>query len=535
MANTKISALPSNNNPTGSEELVYAYNNSNGKMTLNTMKTFASSDSQPTLVSGTNIKTINNQSILWAWNIDIQWGWGGGWEWYDAIVDASGGWDYTTIGAAVDANKRNIFVMNWTYNETQWHFITMSAVDKIVIHWQSSVWVVVNLTLTSVPTQWSDYYNYPAFLFLNTSTTDKAEVEIKNITFNLSVNTDQRQTFIIRWNWKNAWYADILIDNCVVNVSNDWSNMAWFETIWYKTEPKWIVDITNCSFFSVSNTANMRFGGNESILNNENKWSTYKNCYFSISANNNNWWVANIRNVYDSIVKFDTTNMWSISFSWRTLERCDIDVWANISQTVPITATLVDVRNCAFEWRHEGQFSPINIWVNSIVPDWQESTSYSVWNQVYYEYAFYQCKTAHTSSDSFLRDEDNWTPIATVEIQDAVWCSFYTSETISLLWTIKSNSFKFNNAWDVLLSWRCIMEWNFIEDDTYYHNIYVNNHNIVNSNILWWYKYASDRISIKYVSTYQNIIVNNMLYNTAQISKIWTWSKGIVDNNSSWS
>jgi hypothetical protein len=64
MANTKISALPANNNPTGSEELVYAYNNSNGKMTLNTMKTFASSDSQPTLVSGTNIKTINNQSIL---------------------------------------------------------------------------------------------------------------------------------------------------------------------------------------------------------------------------------------------------------------------------------------------------------------------------------------------------------------------------------------------------------------------------------------------------------------------------------------
>jgi hypothetical protein len=51
MANTKISQLTANTNPTGNEELVYAYNNTNGKMTLNTMKTFTSSDSQPTLVS----------------------------------------------------------------------------------------------------------------------------------------------------------------------------------------------------------------------------------------------------------------------------------------------------------------------------------------------------------------------------------------------------------------------------------------------------------------------------------------------------
>jgi hypothetical protein len=51
MANTKISQLTPNTNPTGSEELVYAFNNANGKMTLNTMKTFSSADSQATLVS----------------------------------------------------------------------------------------------------------------------------------------------------------------------------------------------------------------------------------------------------------------------------------------------------------------------------------------------------------------------------------------------------------------------------------------------------------------------------------------------------
>lgn len=40
MANTKISQLTANTNPTWLEELVYAYDNGNGKMTLNTMKSF---------------------------------------------------------------------------------------------------------------------------------------------------------------------------------------------------------------------------------------------------------------------------------------------------------------------------------------------------------------------------------------------------------------------------------------------------------------------------------------------------------------
>lgn len=73
MADKKISALTPNTSPTWSEEFVYAYNNSNGKITLDTMKTFASADSQPTLVSWTNIKTINNQDILWSWNLTIWW------------------------------------------------------------------------------------------------------------------------------------------------------------------------------------------------------------------------------------------------------------------------------------------------------------------------------------------------------------------------------------------------------------------------------------------------------------------------------
>lgn len=100
MANTKISALPANNNPTGSEELVYALNNANGKMTLNTMKTFSNSWQQAELVSGVNIKTINNESILWSGNIDVSWGGGWGFEptelWGDANIWELNEWAYVT-------------------------------------------------------------------------------------------------------------------------------------------------------------------------------------------------------------------------------------------------------------------------------------------------------------------------------------------------------------------------------------------------------------------------------------------------------
>lgn len=58
MANTKISALTALTNPTGSEEFVYAYNNTNGKVTLNTMKSFIA-------WWGGGITTLNADANIW--------------------------------------------------------------------------------------------------------------------------------------------------------------------------------------------------------------------------------------------------------------------------------------------------------------------------------------------------------------------------------------------------------------------------------------------------------------------------------------
>lgn len=153
MANTKISALTANTNPNWSEEFVYAYNNANGKITLNTMKTYANTGQQAELVSGVNIKTINNTSILWSGNIDVSW-WGGGSAeptelWGDANIWELSEWWYVTThdlyyvswskiptntltGAT---NKQMLFVVEestgekWFFVFNEWHKNT-SYVDR---------------------------------------------------------------------------------------------------------------------------------------------------------------------------------------------------------------------------------------------------------------------------------------------------------------------------------------------------------------------------------------------------------------------
>lgn len=154
MANTKISALTANTNPTWSEELVYAYNNANGKMTLNTMKTFAVSWKQDTLVSWTNIKTINNVSLLWSWNISIS-GWGSNiidvidtddTSWLQAALDSFLWWWFPTIKLGATNTYKAWFYLtgdgNWVVNFWSIQLIgTQLNIRKLAIHYS---WTTVS-------------------------------------------------------------------------------------------------------------------------------------------------------------------------------------------------------------------------------------------------------------------------------------------------------------------------------------------------------------------------------------------------------
>ena len=200
MANTKISALTANTNPTWWEELVYAYNNANGKMTLNTMKTFANTWQQAELVSGTNIKTINGNSILGSWNLVISW-WGGGWgdSSFDAVVDAGWGGDYTLVSAAIAAGKYNIFVKNWSYTETAWWnpYDNNASFLHIVGESESGVQITFPSTATTA-------HGY----LIDMRYGNSADFYMENISFDITL-TDSNSKF-----YEDNWWSNFIIKNC---------------------------------------------------------------------------------------------------------------------------------------------------------------------------------------------------------------------------------------------------------------------------------------------------------------------------------
>ena len=175
MANTKISALTANTSPNWSEEFVYAYNNANGKITLNTMKTYANTWQQAALVSGTNIKTINGNDILGSWNLVISWG-GGSVTTLNAdanIWELSEGMYLTSYDLYYKSGEK-ISALLWTWatkkqmisvvndNGTKWFFVhnwcsRSSVYDSNAAFWyskSSSDWVCRELGRWDAAIRW---------------------------------------------------------------------------------------------------------------------------------------------------------------------------------------------------------------------------------------------------------------------------------------------------------------------------------------------------------------------------------------------
>lgn len=521
MANTKISQLTANTNPNGNEELVYAYNNANGKMTLDTMKTFASADSQEKLVSWTNIKTINNQSILWAGNINIQWGGGWGWEWYDAIVDVSWQGDYTTIGAAVDANKRNIFVRNWTYTETQWHLVTFNAVDWLSITGQSKEWVVVSVALTWWVNPWSEVDAWAAFLYIDESSSD-ADVVIKNMTLNLTTNISSEAAIIrIKYAWSQNIHSDnLLVQDCIINASNVWSSRWYFQITEYADNSQrqyWTFNINNCVITTISDTEVLvwRFHVGDRV---DERWY-FNNCDFIIRWNNNNAWYIALQWATDCNVLAIKTWMWWVSFSGYYLDSCYINL--NNRWNVTFDVILENITNCYIRWYRSTSVTE-NLWLPSgtLINDWASNTNYSVWDYVYAEREFWKCITAHTSSSSF--DQTYWTWVSNVSLYNISWCdAAFSSEPVLLSWKIIGNQLWVGTtSAQYIFKDGSIVNWNqfWLISSTYIDRI-----SIINGNNM------EDWSNLYYNATQDNIITNNIWW--AAFVSLWSWWRSIVTNN----
>lgn len=242
MANTKISALTALTNPTWNEELVYAYNNANGKMTLDTMKTFASADSQATLVSGVNIKTINWTSILGSGNIDVSW-WGGG-GWFeptelggDANIWELSEWVYITTydlyyqsGSAVPAgqaddaesHKHMLFVVSTWSGQNAYFVITEYNISTLVFN-SSCIWKSASSSNGTCERLWDRQYA----LNVQWAITDSWDVVSLSTAIN-QVITDAHDTstLSIGNSWVHSWLTYTIYFSSI-QADNTYSVALW--------------------------------------------------------------------------------------------------------------------------------------------------------------------------------------------------------------------------------------------------------------------------------------------------------------------
>lgn len=137
MANTKISALTANTNPNWNEEFVYAYNNANGKITLDTMKSF---------VWWAGITTLNADANIWELN-----------EWtyvttYDLYYKS---WEKVPVMSSAWATKKQ---MLFVAKESTWEigfFVYNIWHASTNYRWRASYWYSISSSVWECNRLWA--------------------------------------------------------------------------------------------------------------------------------------------------------------------------------------------------------------------------------------------------------------------------------------------------------------------------------------------------------------------------------------------
>lgn len=479
----------------------------------NTVNT-AVAGKQDTLVSWTNIKTVNWTSILGAWDITIQ-----GW-WisvYDAVVASDWTWDYTTLWWAISANKKNIFIKNWNYNESavtttnnalhitwesiEWVKLTYSTFDCITINSSSlsNITVTLDVKNITISATWNSWWGgsiaqeiWCVFRMTNNSTnTNKSNFNINNCNFNLTDNWDYYCS-ITSWHWQNT-DSKVLISNC--NIYVDWENWCYRTYQWRI----WQYLIDNSHIYC--------------------KWTVHTKL-------NITYWV--IQNSYLELDNtLNTTTKWAFSVS--NADNCSFHiVWWNSTST-RTNYTLSNCTNCSASCsRVENERYSISR--TTQIKSWTENTSYSVWDMVIERNTAYirRCNTAHTSSDDIYDDDAKWDYLSMNTIIDCNLLTVASWWCIYLDWKISASKIE----WEVMIMcWESVITWCHIWNWQQPFKVCGKRNNL-SSNLF----VSNTWVSVQ--DEYWNVVLWNMMRSYTwwwywQFTKLWTWWKAIMEHNMS--
>lgn len=341
---------------------------------------------------------------------------------YDAIVDASGNGDYTTIWAAIDAGKRIIFVKNGTYNETpktingEWLVLTWEWLDK----------VTVNYTYTATGFPWTAPFAF--------TITDWIIIDIKWFTFNLDITADGRHSSLISITWQHENRHFVKVDDCRIDARLTWNIQYGSLYIWNgQTEDEGIFN--NCEI-KIHNTNNYTRAAENSY---------YNKCY--LSASNDGWDKVDfsVDNAENSVVEAQATTVNCI----LSASKCRFSTIRTLGATS--RTTQIDARNCSN--CNISNRRAYTSWVsyNSVVKSWAENTAYAVWDLVTIQWSVWSCTTAHTSWTDVTADISNFSQVTGSHYQNITDCDVSDSWIVYLHWMIKGNTL---SLWTAILTHR---------------------------------------------------------------------------------
>lgn len=372
MANTKISQLTANTNPSGSEELVYASNWTNGKMSLSTMKWYVENNlswfattwdlttwlagKQDTLVSWTNIRTINGTSILWSWNITIQWGW-----WQTQYDYSAMQWPCST----------------WYHIPSQWEWqalynawITMSA-------WTSS-WTTEWRTYLKMPTTWIRGYNDGAawqqtnrwryWTVTPYQTEDAYCISFSWTVFNFALNTHRANAVMIR-----PFKDTPAIPDITWTTLYDWSWTAAWAWIFYNSW-LWLISISA-------------------------DWETW------ITIADKNLWATVVYDYWDTL---DATNVWTYFQRWN-------NNWFAYTWAITTSSTQVDASSY-WPWNYYSSSTFIT-WNN----DWSSVQNDNLWWYVTWPTPITSWWITELTADANIWELSEWIYVTEHDLYYTTW------------------------------------------------------------------------------------------------------------------
>lgn len=422
MANTKISQLTATTTPTGSEELVYALNNANGKMTLNTMKWYVENNlswyattadlasKQDTLVSATNIKTINNSSILWSWNLDISW-WVAytAWPWIDItwwVISATWwGWSSVDLIAWYNASAWDAVSVNssWKFRKVLWtRWVSVqdkwddtcdsnSLLKSTNVWWNKmlyvcSVWWYLKLYICDNQfSEWTVTTTYRWYYFDVFSPTEWYAI----VTYRDRDNSNKAYCFAVDCTWSTPTYwTSTAVSSWQTKWNDNQSSVRVQDAdstdfcVLYvlNTDSKCYYNL--CSFdtstLNITVWTETEFNGNINTLNNSP---------FAYLWNGMIWYVYAYVDLLDSNITnyvfwVRSYNNWSMSAGWWSFS-----LWQNLwatwadSQIVPNwTWWIISISEYVwvysfqdyFLWNHSSDYN--NYVITTMIQDWYNST-----------------------------------------------------------------------------------------------------------------------------------------------------------------